>query len=161
MFDSKFGAAEVIEMAKDIEKRGQEFYEIRAEKTDNQELKDLLLRLASDEKDHYQRFTELANQFELESKENSYVYNEEVSAYLNALVEFAVFPVEGRIDKQLEEMSVGDVLGIAIRAEKDSILFYQEMLEHNQGRTAGVIKKLIDEEKGHLLDLVRMDARLQ
>lgn len=159
MLNQQFSKMEVIEMAKDIEKRGLNFYRSQADKTDNEEVRELFIRLAGDEKDHFERFNNLGKSI----KENSnvkedHVYNEEVSTYLNALVEFAVFPGDELIDKKFA--SIEEVLKLAIQAEKDSILLYTEMLDNHSGDTVDIIKKLIDEEKQHLLDLVKLDASL-
>ncbi|MFW5993810.1 MAG: ferritin family protein, partial [Halanaerobiaceae bacterium] len=56
MLNQQFSKMEVIEMAKDIEKRGLNFYRSQADKTDNKKVRELFLRLAGDEKDHFQRF---------------------------------------------------------------------------------------------------------
>ncbi len=155
--DDKFNVVEVIEMAKDIEKRGHDFYKNQAEKTQDRELKELFERLAEDELDHYNRFEELGKAIKDNTKnELEYVYDPEVSAYLEAIIEFTIFPAE----EGVEITDIVDALQIAIYAEKDSILFYTEMLEHNDEQTAVVLKKLIKEEKQHLLDLVRYDAEL-
>ncbi|MFW5787014.1 MAG: ferritin-like domain-containing protein [Halanaerobiales bacterium] len=159
MFNTKFNSVEVLEMAKDIEKRGQTFYENQAKKVDSEELKNLLLKLASDEKDHYNTFDKLVSEARKKTVDDvKYVYDEEVSAYLNALVEFTVFPAESEVEDKLN--TVEDVLDLAITAEKDSILFYKEMIDYNQGETEKILKKLVEEEKQHLLDLVRYDAEL-
>ena len=159
MLNQQFSKMEVIEMAKDIEKRGLDFYRSQADKTDNQEVRELFLRLAGDEKDHFERFNNIGKSI----KENSdykedHVYNEEVSTYLNALVEFAIFPGDELIDKEFDSME--EVLKLAIQAEKDSILLYTEMVDNHSGDTVDIINKLIDEEKQHLLDLVNLDASL-
>ena len=159
MFDQKFNSVEVIEMAKDIEKRGLDFYKSQAEKTDNKELKELLLKLAEDERDHYDTFSKMLDKAkELTDTESDYVYDEDVSAYLNALIEFTVFPSEAEVEDRIN--TIEDVLELAINAEKDSILFYREMMEHNNEDTNKILKKLVVEEKQHLLDLVKYDAEL-
>jgi len=155
--ENRFNAVEVIEMAKDIEERGHNFYKNQAEKTQDKELKKLFSKLAEDELDHYKRFEELGNLLKDGSrKELEYVYDPDVSAYLEAIVEFTIFPV----DEAVEIKDIVDAVQIAIYAEKDSILFYTEMLEYNEGQTADILKELIKEEKKHLLDLVRYDAKL-
>lgn len=159
MFDTKFNSIEVIEMAKDIEKRGLDFYQSQAKKTDKKELKKLLLKLAEDEQDHYDTFAEMEKKAKNETDmDTAYVYDEEVSAYLNALIEFTVFPSESEVEDRLN--TIEDVLDLAIKAEKDSILFYREMIDYNDGQTAKVLRKLVREEKQHLLDLVKYDAEL-
>lgn len=159
MFDVKFNSVEVIEMAKNIEKRGLDFYKKQAAKTNDKELKKLLVKLANDEQDHYDIFSEMLDRAkELTDTDSDYVYDEDVSAYLNALIEFTVFPAEAEVEDRLN--SVEDVLELAINAEKDSILFYREMMDYNNEKTNEILKKLVDEEKQHLLDLVKYDAEL-
>ncbi len=159
MLQERFNSIEVLEMAKDIEKRGLEFYQFQAGRTDNQEIKELFLKLAGDEQDHYERFEKLEQVVRDETGEEAeYVYDAEVSAYLNSLVEFSVFPAEA----ETEEKFTGSrgVIEMAIRAEKDSILFYSEMLPYNKENTKKVLNQLIKEEKQHLLDLMKIRAGL-
>lgn len=156
MFDNTFSALEVLEMAKDIEKNGYEFYNRQAQKAEDSELEQLLLKLASDEEKHYDVFDKLSLEIKNETKEESeYIYTPKVSSYLESLVEFSVFSPE----KELETGSVKEVIAVAIRAEKDSILLYQEMLENNSGKTHEIIEKLIVEEKKHLMELMKYNAR--
>ena len=157
MLENSFNTVEVLEMAKDIEKRGYDFYIGQAKKVKGN-LVELFGKLADDELDHYRRFEELIKMVKKDTQRQAeYVYEPEVSAYLAALVEFSVFP-KGQAG-QVE--TVEEALTVAINAEKDSILFYQEMLVNNQGEAARVIRKLIEEEKQHLLDLVKFNEELK
>jgi len=159
MFGQKFNSVEVIEMAKDIEKRGLDFYKKQAKKTEDGKLKDLLLKLAEDEQDHYDTFSKMLDKAkDLTDTDSDYVYGEDVSAYLRALIEFTVFPSEEEVEDEIN--SIEDILELAINAEKDSILFYREMMEYNNEDTNKILKRLVDEEKQHLLDLVKYDAEL-
>ncbi|HKL76496.1 MAG TPA: ferritin family protein, partial [Halanaerobiales bacterium] len=82
MFGQKFNSVEVIEMAKDIEKRGLDFYKKQAKKTEDGKLKDLLLKLAEDEQDHYDTFSKMLDKAkDLTDTDSDYVYGEDVSAY--------------------------------------------------------------------------------
>ncbi|MCG8512499.1 MAG: ferritin family protein [Halanaerobiales bacterium] len=157
MLENSFNAVEVLEMAKDIEKRGYDFYIGQAKKVKGN-LVELFGKLADDELDHCRRFEELIKMVKKDTRRQAeYVYNPEVSAYLAALVEFSVFP-----KSQAEQVeTVEEALTVAINAEKDSILFYQEMLDNNQGEAARVIRKLIEEEKQHLLDLVKFNEEFK
>ncbi|QTL99516.1 rubrerythrin [Iocasia frigidifontis] len=158
MLNNSVNAVEVLEMARDIEKRGRDFYLEQASNTGDKNLAALFNKLADDEKDHYERFGELLNKLQSEIKEEAvYVYEPEVSAYLRSLVEFSVFP-EG---DSVEIKSIETALSFAIRAEKDSILFYQELLIYNSGESAGVIKELIKEEKKHLLTLLEYRNKIK
>lgn len=158
MITDSFNFNEVLEMAKDIEAKGKEFYQKQADRTNNQKAEQLFIRLADDEEDHYKRFEEIQEQFKNRTGEqDEYLSDPEVGHYLEALVEFTVFPADkntGTIN------SLQEVLDLAIRAEKDSILLYNEMKENNEGETKKVIEKLIEEEKNHLVDLLKLDAEM-
>ncbi|NLM96153.1 MAG: ferritin family protein [Halanaerobiaceae bacterium] len=157
MFENTLNAVEMLEMAMNIEKRGYNFYTAQAEKTDDQELKELFLKLAEDEKDHYRRFNEFLEEVKAETRsEAEYVYDLEVSAYLRAIVEFEIFPEEEKIAVE----STDEALRIAITAEKDSIMFYEGILKYNQGEPADFIEALIAEERQHFLDLAEYRKKL-
>ncbi|SIQ80976.1 ferritin-like domain-containing protein [Halanaerobium kushneri] len=146
----RFSALEVMEMAKDIEKRGKKFYLKHAEATENRDLRELFKKLAQDEQDHYEKFVALTEELREDKKDADYLYEEDVSAYFNYLVEYSVFPKDDS-EESIEALNdVERALKLAIQAEKDSILFYREMCEFNEGKTIEAVNKLIEEEKDHL-----------
>lgn len=159
MIGDKFNVIEMLEMGKEIENNGYRLYSAHAEETEDQKLKDLFNKLASDEKDHYNTFDELEKEYKDESQ-NDYDYLEkvEVNDYLQTLVEFEVFP-KG-IKEELRNMTTKEVLERAIKSEKDSILFYQELIPYNEEKTKEVLRKLIEEEKGHYVSLVNYKNEL-
>jgi len=146
----RFNSLEVMEMAKDIEKRGKKFYLKHAEATENRDLRELFKRLASDEQDHYEKFVALTEGLKAEGEKADYLYEEDVSAYFKYLVEFSVFPEDDSEESVASLNDVEKALKLAIQAEKDSILFYREMCEYNDGKTIEAVNKLIEEEKDHL-----------
>jgi len=149
----RFNSLEVMEMAKDIEKRGKKFYLKHAEATENRDLRELFKRLASDEQDHYEKFVAITEELKTEGEEADYLYEEDVSAYFKYLVEFSVFP-EDNSEESIEALNdVKKALKLAIQAEKDSILFYKEMCDKNEGKTLDAVEKLIEQEKEHLRSL--------
>lgn len=159
MLQERFNSIEVLEMAKDIEKRGREFYQFQAGRAEERQVKDLFLKLARDEQDHYERFEQLEQAVrEKTGEEADYVYDAEVSAYLDSLVEFSVFPAETEVEENI--LDTREVIEMGIRAEKDSILFYSEMLPYNKESTNKVLNQLIKEEKQHLLDLMKLRSNL-
>ncbi|MFW6266820.1 MAG: ferritin-like domain-containing protein [Halanaerobium sp.] len=146
----RFNALEVMEMAKDIEVRGKKFYLKHAEATENRDLKELFKKLAQDEQDHYEKFVALTEELRNDRDEAEYLYEEDVSAYFNYLVEYSVFPKDDS-EESIEALhDVEKALKLAIQAEKDSILFYREMCEFNDGKTIEAVNKLIEQEKEHL-----------
>jgi len=146
----RFNALEVMEMAKDIEKRGKKFYLKHAEATENRDLRELFRKLAQDEQDHYEKFVALTEELREGIDDADYLYEEDVSAYFNYLVEYSIFPKEDSKESVEALNDVEKALKLAIQAEKDSILFYREMCEYNEGETIEVVSKLIEEEKDHL-----------
>ena len=146
----KFSALEVMEMAKDIEKRGKKFYLKHAEATENRDLRELFKKLAADEQDHYEKFVALTEELRSGEEDEDYLYDEDVSAYFNYLVEYSVFPKDESKESVEALDDVEKALKLAIQAEKDSILFYKEMCENNEGKTLNAVEKLIDQEKDHL-----------
>ncbi len=146
----RFNALEVMEMAKDIEKRGKKFYLKHAEATENRDLRELFRRLARDEQDHFEKFVALTEDLREDSDEADYLYEEDVSAYFNYLVEYSVFPKDDSEESVAALNDVEKALKLAIQAEKDSILFYREMCDYNEGKTIEAVNQLIKEEKEHL-----------
>ena len=151
----KFSALEVMEMAKDIEKRGKKFYLKHAEATENRDLRELFKQLASDEQDHYEKFVALTEELKSEGEEADYLYEEDVSAYFNYLVEYSVFPKDDSKESVEALNDVKKALKLAVQAEKDSILFYREMCENNEDKTLEAVEELIKQEKEHLKSLVK------
>ncbi|KXS48773.1 MAG: rubrerythrin [Halanaerobium sp. T82-1] len=146
----RFNALEVMEMAKDIEKRGKKFYLKHAEAAENRDLRELFKRLAQDEQDHYEKFVALTEELREGDDNADYLYEEDVSAYFNYLIEYSVFPKDDS-DESVEALNdVEKALKLAIQAEKDSILFYREMCDYNEGKTIEAVNQLIEEEKEHL-----------
>jgi len=146
----QFNALEVMEMAKDIEKRGEKFYLRHAEATENRDLRELFKRLASDERDHFEKFVALSEELREGEEDADYLYDSDVSAYFRDLVEFTIFPREDSKESVEALNDVDKALKLAVRAEKDAILFYKEMCENNSGKTIEAVETLIKEEKEHL-----------
>ena len=159
MEQNKFNALEVLEMAKEIELKGKKFYKTYADHYQEQELGEFLQKLATEEQEHYDIFDRMSREVaEGNEEQANYLYDYQVSAYLRSLIEFTVFPEEIEVDEELEDIE--EILTIGIMAEKESILFYQEILVHNQGKTAEILERLLAEEKKHLLDLTEYKTRL-
>lgn len=152
-----FNDLEALKIAVDIEKRGERFYIMAANKVDDKEVKDMLLDLASKEREHADTFESLYNNA-ISGKEkfdDTYLFEPEISAYLSAMVHTAVFPSDEKQDQVMANVNnVEDVLLLGMQAEKDSILFYTEMVIHSRLVEAKeAFRKLLAEEKTHLIEL--------
>jgi rubrerythrin len=151
----RFNAYEILEMAREIESKGINYYQAHAENTDNETLEKLFLRLSEEEKQHLQKLEEIEENISKISNQQDYQYldNPQVESYLKTLVEFSVFPNQIKKEDISKNDTIDEILLVAIMAEKESILFYKELLDFNNDISAEVIKTLVEEEKQHLQDL--------
>lgn len=155
--NSNFNDLEALDIAINIEKQGERLYSQAVRLAPNEEIKGMLEDLAEQERDHALTFQRIYN--EISSKKNdfddSYLYDPEVSAYLRAMTEGLVFPSESKEQESINKLqTISDVFRTAIQAEKDSILFYTEMVINTRDLDAKeAFRRLIKEEKKHLLDL--------
>ncbi|NLU37144.1 MAG: ferritin family protein [Clostridiales bacterium] len=157
MIQTNFNDLEAVKIAIQIEERGEAFYERSIPLVSNDEVKNMLAELAEQERDHAAAFREIYN--ELVKKERSfdddYLYDPEVSAYLRSMAESSIFPSDDKLDEIMQGIKdVKDVLTIGIQAEKDSILYYTEMIinaKYVEAKEA--FRRLLKEEKKHLTDL--------
>ena len=116
----------------------------------------LLEMLRRQELAHAQRFESMLDKIEDGSEDEP--YDLETSSYLSAIAAEVVFPggvLASMMNRRLE--TVRDVLLCAIGSEKDSLLFYMELLLNTRDeQTAQVLRAIIAEEKRHLVDLQQL-----
>jgi rubrerythrin len=165
MAQSTFNDLEALRISINIEKRGERFYKAAAQKLDDPDVKDMLNELAVQESEHAETFRMLYDQA-LENKEyfdDSYLFDPDVSAYFYAMVESTIFPNEKEQDEVIDRIqNVKDVLKIGIQAEKESILFYTEMVIYSKYVEAkDAFRKLLQEEKSHLINLQGLLAKYE
>ena len=156
-----FNDVEAAKIAVNMERNGLKFYTEAARRTGDPEVKRVFERLAADEKEHIAAFEELHQKLLQEPRSQSYLDHEELDAYMRRLVESHVFADEGTAARLLDQID-SDIgaLGVGIRAERDTMLFYQEMMDFTDSKAAReAFRKIIDEERRHLVALAeRSDA---
>ena len=141
-------------MAVQIEKNGMEFYLAMAAKAETEKSKELFSFLAAEEVRHKATFQKMLNslkQLELTASEE-----EEYNNYLGALTSSRVFKQEVSTEELVKGLDDMAAIDIAIEAEKDSILFYYELMEQALNEDKAAIEKVIREEKSHYAMLMRM-----
>ncbi len=155
-----FSGSELLEIALGIERNGTAFYEALADKAQNKEAKAIYDYLANEEKKHLDTFQGMLNT--VGSYKPPEDYAAEYMLYLKSLVDSSVFSniTEAR---QKAEKSSGEteVLDTGVQAEKDSILFYTEMLNFVRQPDQKIVLNIIDEEKAHIRQLSQLKQRLQ
>ena len=157
MAQTNYNDLEALKIAIRIEKRGEAFYSRATSLTSNKDTKAMLEELSVQEADHASTFQKIYNELSEKKHEfdDLYLYEPEVAAYLRAMGQAAVFPSDERLKEIMEHVvDIKEVLKIGGQAEKDSILFYTEMIINARYVEAkDAFRKLLKEEKKHLIDL--------
>jgi rubrerythrin len=150
-----FTGREVLEMALRIEENGVGYYTAAARASRSRDVKALFKFLAAEEGEHIKVFrglTELTPDYEVPVVVDP--YTEEASMYLYAIADTKVFTAPGEGKRlALRTRSERQALSVAIGTEKDSILFYYELLKMINERDRAVVERLIEQEKEHLRKL--------
>jgi rubrerythrin len=140
---------EAIEFAVKTEALGQAFYEKLAAKfADESEAKEIFTTLAKDEKLHEAQFRELLERAPAGGPTG------EQADYLQAMAHAEFFQDADDLDQVVAGInSREDALERALRLERDTLAFYQAVVE--VGGASELIQRIIDAEKGHVVTLVR------
>lgn len=150
-----FSILEAVEVALMMEEEGIRFYTLAEKKTGDPAMKQLFSFLREKEYQHIETFRRLYG--DLVAREGNpdaelWLLDTEVSSYFRAFVESTVFPAKGAADAAVDGLhGVAELLRFAMRLEKDSILFYHELLAHAPWPEAKtLLEKVIAEERRHV-----------
>ncbi len=155
-----FSMREVIEMAVTTERSGQAFYQTASKLAGENSLKELFQYLADEEEKHLKTFQDFYNT--LKEKAEITPYNwEEAKLYLEALVDSKFFAgPDTAINLAKEAKDELEVIYAAIDFEKDTLLFFYQILEMIKSQKQELVKKIIEQEKKHILRLSTMKSKL-
>ena len=155
-----FSVREAVEMAISTERSGQAFYQTASKLAREKNLGDLFQYLAEEEEKHLRTFQGLYDT--LKERPETTPYNwEEAKLYLKALVDSRFFAGPDKaINLAKEAKSELEAINSAIHFEKDTLLFFYEMLEVIKPRDRDLVKKIIEEEKKHIGRLSSMKGKL-
>ncbi|MCX7970780.1 MAG: ferritin family protein [Negativicutes bacterium] len=139
----------------EIEQRGQRFYRLAMEHCQIPEQQDLFRYLMQEEVRHSDVFSGMLKNLSVRHGQGSddYLFDEEASRYLTAIAETHVFPPESQAAEVIGQLSdLGGILRLALQAEKDSILFYDELAANAKfPDSRDVFLKMKKEEQGHVM----------
>jgi len=154
-----FSGSELINIAIGIERRGIAFYDVMTKSTDSALARDAFQHLADMEREHIRIFQGMLG--EAGKYQPTETYGEEYAAYLQALVDSAVF-TDDMVTSEMATRASSDIeaIELAITAEKDSILFYYGMKEIMPQPARPMVDKVIIEEKAHLRQLSELKKKL-
>lgn len=152
-------AEEIFALAKQIEKSGQAYYRAVAESTGSAELRRLFEHLAEQEARHYAYFDRLSREYpELEIDQAGW---EETSAYIRATSDSRFFIGEDKaigLARTVTEPKAA--IDIAIGFEKDTLLFFYELLNLTPPGSRSAAAEIVEEEKRHIRMLSERRADL-
>lgn len=149
-----FSDLEGLRIAMSIEERGRDFYRKAYDNARKEEHKAVFMLLMNEEIHHYEIFANLFEQLKQNKTAHTedYMFDPEISRYLTVLAEGHVFP--GKPHKEVNFTSITEILETAIQAEKDSVLFYDELARHAKFEDARLVfTKLKAEEQTHIVKL--------
>jgi rubrerythrin len=139
---------DILAMAIRLEEEGERFYRELSGHFDG-EIKKTFLELADQEKVHAEIFRKMSDQ---ESWD-------EMDSYLSGYAFYEVFPDTSEILKR-KDLTLKEVLNIAISVEKDSIILYYELKDGLvNSDTQKTVKKIIEQEKEHLKKLLELKRK--
>jgi len=147
-------ASELVEVALGIERNGIAYYGALAESTIDASLKGTFNDLADMERKHMGIFQNMLDSVGKYRPPYAGEDEQEYELYLKALVDSAVF-ADDKVALQMARSaaSPAEAIQIAMGAEKDSILFYNEMRDLVSERERPSVDGIINEEKSHLRQL--------
>ena len=151
----KFSGYEIGEMAIQIERNGKAFYEELARKSNEADMRTFFKYLAGQEEEHIERFKQLRDRLSKEGYIAPYDWDE-ARDYLAALVSKEVFADENmgaRLAKEAPDEAAA--FETAIWLEKDSLLFYHEMMRFVNKQDHPLIEAIAEEERKHITDLTQ------
>ncbi|MFQ6099803.1 MAG: ferritin family protein [Anaerolineae bacterium] len=151
-----FTAAEAIEMAMEIEKNGEVFYNGVAAKSADSEVRALFEDLATQEQGHYRVFQKMLKGVKPAPELPAAEY-EEYKAYVQTALDSALFAGPDKALALAEQAQDRETaLRVALGFEKDTLLFFYDLREMVSEVDREAISGIIREEKTHLRRLAKM-----
>ncbi|MBC7236897.1 MAG: ferritin-like domain-containing protein [Chloroflexi bacterium] len=149
-------AKSVLRWAMDIEENGKAFYETVAERVQDREAKVIFQDLAYQEERHYRTFR---NMLDKVPEADVATDSAEYQRYLETALDKALFegPEKG-LALAKEARNEEEALEAAIAFEKDTLLFFYDLLEMVPRSQQEAISAVIEQEKSHVRQLAKVLA---
>jgi len=149
-------AEEVFEIAAQIERNGKDFYKKASSIAVKPEIKAMLEKFAQMEEKHEKTFLEMKALFVGETESLVPDTDSQALSYIRAMAEGQIFTTDNPAELISNETSIEEILSIALKIEKDSVVYYtsiKKMLKTEKEKNK--IELLINEELGHIAVLSR------
>lgn len=148
-----FNAGEVFQIAVDIKENAISFYEKAGEALEDADVRKLFAGLAEEEKEHRRKLLEMRAKFPPQAlSPNVNDPQNELDAYLKAMADDHVFGSCDSLNRQMSSIKhAGDALRLAMRFEKDSLVFFFGLQDATcEGKDRDLLSLLMKEEHGHI-----------
>lgn len=141
---------EIFSMAMEIEKSGKAFYNTVLNSAPDEKTRELFSFLAGEEQRHYDYFKKLR-----EMSGNLIIQDEDwedISEYIKATTDSRFFIGEEKAIRTAEgAKDIKEAIDIAVSFEKDTLLFFYELLNVTPEGSKEAAQKIVDEEKRHII----------
>ena len=150
---------EFIAMAVRDEETGEAFYAELAKTAPADEMRSAFAKMAAQEHAHAERFRKM--QTELGAYKPTERHEGEYEGYFHSLLEMRAFSSPAAAAEKARTLSnPRQAVEIALRMEKDTLLFYLELLEFLPGEQGRYVHEIIGEEQMHVNQLTALSHKL-
>ena len=140
---------EIFSLAMEIEESGYAYYKTIADSTENATLKQLFSFLAEQEIRHYKFFETLNKDASLDITGSDDW--DDISEYIKATTDSRFFIGEEKAISLAKTVKDPEkAVDIAISFEKDTLLFFYELLNVTPEKSKDIVQQIVDEEKRHI-----------
>lgn len=153
-----FSARELIEVAIREEQTAGVFYRAAARQTDSAELEAFMLKVAVMEDDHERKFRGLLNRVGAYQPAGE-SYGGEYESYMAYLTEGRIFPLgQDAVEMAKRQASDEEAVETSVEMEKNTLLFYHEMIRFVPANERPLLEDIINEERQHIKDFAAYKA---
>lgn len=153
-----FSGRDMLEIAVNIERNGEAFYQVAARSARRDSARTLFSYLASEETKHRATFQSLLDSLPAEPLPET--YSGEYALYVKALADNRVFTDEKGARALAAASNELQVIDLALGVERDSLLLYWEMRGLLRRTDSPVVDRIMDEERAHVRKLTEVRGQL-
>ncbi len=150
-----FSARELIDVAIREEQTGATYYRALAESTESEDLAKFALQVAAMEDEHERKFRGMLDRLG-DYEPAGEGYSGEYESYMAYMMEGRIFPAgQDGVELARRQASDKEAVETAVELERNTLLFYHELLRFVPEHEARLLDEIIAEERQHLADFAR------
>jgi rubrerythrin len=155
-----FSAEDIIKASVEIERRGRQVYTKAAAAAQDSRVRQFLEFFSAEEARHEEVFAKMAERLSSHGPHQESEPSEYLEYLRHLLNSHALFIGDTSDQRLAESGNMKAAIELAMRIEKDTILFFTEIQHLIPPAEYGVIRACIEEERSHFRQLNRMLASL-